>query len=119
MLLSQFLRLVFLDLTIFIQVRLGANEYLADCLASIALDLLDPAADILEGLLVIDAIGQDDAAGSLVVSLSDVPESFLACSIPDLQSDFGTVDGNGLDLEIDSNGSNVTIFEDSITEFGE
>ena len=103
MLLGQFLRLFFLDLTIVVKVRLGANEYLADCLTSIAFDLLDPASDILEGLLVIDSIGQDDAAGSFVVSLGNVSESFLACSIPDLQPDFGTINGNGLDFEIYSN----------------
>lgn len=118
-LLSQLLRLIFLDLTVVIEVRLGANKYLADCLASVALDLFDPATDILEGLLVIDAIGQDDATGSLVIGLSDVPESFLSCSIPDLQSGFGTINRNGLNLEINSDGSDVAILEDSITKFGE
>lgn len=119
MLLGQFLRLVFLHLTIVVKIRFGANEYLADCLTSVAFNLLDPASDILEGLLVIDSICQDDAAGSFVVSLRNVPESFLTCSIPNLQSDFGTINGNGLDLEIYSNGSDVAIFEDSITEFSE
>lgn len=119
MFLSQFLCLLLFDFAIIHQIGLGTNKYLADCLTGVALNLLDPAADILEGLLVIHPVGQDDATGSLVVGLRYIAESFLPCSIPNLQADLGVIDSDGLDLEVHPDSSHVAILEDSITELSE
>jgi hypothetical protein len=81
--------------------------------------LLDPAADVLEGLFVIDAIGQDYATGALVVGLRDVAETLLAGRVPDLQADLGVIDTDGLDLEVHSNSGYITVFEDAVVELGE
>ena len=50
-LVSQFLRFLLLHFAFIHQISLSANEDLTDCLAGVAFDLLDPAANILEGLL--------------------------------------------------------------------
>ena len=81
--------------------------------------MLDPAADVLEGLFVIDAIGQDDTTGALVVGLRDVAEALLAGSVPDLQADLGVIDTDGLDLEVHPNSGYVTVLEDAVAELGE
>jgi len=80
----HFPSLFFLDLPLMLQITLGGNQYLANVFSSIALDLLNPAGNILEGLFVVDRIGKDDASCSFVICLSDIPKSFLTCSIPNL-----------------------------------
>ena len=49
------------------------------------LDLLHPILDIVEGVAIVDGVGEYNAHCSFVVSLSDGLEPFLACSVPDLQ----------------------------------
>jgi len=115
----QFSRLILFDFSILREVGLCAYEYFADWLAGIAFDLLDPAADVLEGLFVIDAIGQDYATGALVVGLRDVAETLLAGRVPDLQADLGVIDTDGLDLEVHSNSGYITVLEDAVAELGE
>jgi hypothetical protein len=64
--------------------------------------LLKPIGNVIEGLLVSAVVNQDDSHGSLVVGLSDSPESLLACSVPHLQLDSLVVNVDLLDLEVDS-----------------
>lgn len=66
------------------------------------INLLEPILDVVKGLLVSAVIDQDDSHSSLVISLSDSPESFLACCVPDLELHFLIIDINLLDLEVDS-----------------
>lgn len=119
MLLCQLLRLVLLDFPIICKISFSSNEYLAYGFAGIAFDLFDPAADILKGLFVIHPIGEDDATGSLVVGLRDIPKAFLSGGVPDLQSNLGIIDGDGFDLEVDADGGHVAVLEYSIAELGE
>lgn len=118
-LLRQFPGLLLFDLAIVNQIRFGANEYLADGLTGIAFDLLDPTANILEGLLIVHSVGQDYATRALVIGLRYIAESFLPGSIPNLQADLCVIDSDGLDLEVYPDGSHVAILEDPITELSE
>jgi hypothetical protein len=81
--------------------------------------LLDPAANILEALLVVDSIGQDDTSCTFVVGLGDVAEPLLPSSVPDLQFDFGLIRNDGLEFEVNSDSGDVALLEDSVTEFSE
>lgn len=118
-LLCHFPGLVLLDLTLALEVALGAEEDSADVLAGVALDLFDPAADAFEALLAIDRVGEDDARGSLVIGLRDVAEPLLPSRVPDLQLHLRVVDMDRLQFEVDSNGRNIAVFEHPITELGQ
>lgn len=68
---SELSSLVVLDLTLVNQVGLVTNQKLVDILAGVAVDLLQPLLDIVEGLLVGDIIDDDDTVSSTVVRRSD------------------------------------------------
>ena len=112
------LAFLLLDLPLVFQVAFGGNQDLAHALGSIALDLLDPGCNVLEGLLVIDGVGEDDAGSPLVVSLGDVPEPLLPSGVPDLQLDLGVPDLDGFQFEVDPDGGHITVLEDPVAEFG-
>lgn len=49
--------------------------------------------NVFEGLIAGEVVDHDDAMCAFVVRTGDGAESFLACSIPDLQFDLTAVDG--------------------------
>ena len=55
-----------LDLTATLQLALVANEVDAHVLIRVLLDLLQPAAQILESLVARDVVRQEDAVGAAV-----------------------------------------------------
>jgi hypothetical protein len=77
------------------------------------LDLVVPiAAGVLEGLPVGDVVYDHEGMGSAVVRASDGPETFVACSVPDLQFDLISPKREGLKSEVDPDGG-----EEDLTEF--
>jgi hypothetical protein len=54
---------------------------------------------------VCDRVGEYDAVGAFVERLGDIPESFLASSVPDVESDLPAVILDPLDFKIHSNGT--------------
>ncbi len=64
--------------------------------------LLKPILDVVECRLVSAVIHQDDTHGALIISLSNGPESFLSCCVPNLQLQSLVTHINLFDLEIDA-----------------
>ena len=111
--------LLLLHLPFILHIALGGDQDLADGLGSVALDLLDPAADVLEGLLVIDGICQNNSSGSFVVSLSYIPESFLAGRVPDLKLDLCIVNVDCFEFEVHTDSGHVAVLKDAVAELGQ
>ena len=70
-------------------------------------DLLYPVFHIIEGFAVGDGVYQDDTSCSLVISLSDGFEAFLASGIPNLHFDLNALDVNSFDFEVHADGGHV------------
>jgi hypothetical protein len=119
MLLRHLLGLILVNLSIVLQVTLGANQDLADSLAGVAFDLFDPAPNVLEALLIIDGVGQDYPGSSLVVCLRDIPEALLPSSIPDLKFDLRVLHMDRLEFEIHPDGGHIAILEHTVAELSE
>jgi hypothetical protein len=66
------------------------------------IDLFEPIRNVVESLLVGAVVHQDDTHSTLVISLSNSPESFLACRVPHLKLDSLIIYIDLLDLEVDS-----------------
>ena len=113
------LSFIFLNLPLMLQVAFGRDQDLAYTFGSIALDLLDPGGNVLEGLFVIDGVGEDDASSALVVGLGDVSEPFLTSGVPDLQLDLGFPNLDSFQFEVDADGGHIAVLEDPVTEFGQ
>lgn len=75
-----------------------------------------PPIDVFKGGAVGDGIGENDACGSFVISLSDIFEALLSGCIPDLQFVASVAYGHGFDFEIDSDGGDVGLLEGAFTE---
>lgn len=73
--------------------------------------LMNPALYILKGCSIDDGICEYDSCGTLVVRLSDVLETLLPSSVPDLKLVSSVAHDDGLDFEIDADGCNVGLFE--------
>jgi hypothetical protein len=105
-------------LSLCFEVTLGGNQHLHDPLSSHSLDLLRPRVEILERVCVGDIVGEDDGLGALKIGLGDVAKSFLPGSIPDLQLDGEVVYLHVLELEVDADGGDVALLEDSLAVLG-
>ena len=101
-LLSELLALLVSDHSVIFFVSLVGDEELGDIFGSVGLNLLDPVADVVEGVLIATVINQDDAHGALIVRLSDGSEPLLSCSVPHLKFDHLVVNVDRLDLEINA-----------------
>ena len=64
--------------------------------------LLKPIGNVVESSLISAIVYQDDPHGSLIVSLGDSAEPFLASCVPNLQLDSLIVDVNFLDFEVNA-----------------
>lgn len=60
---------------------------------------------MLEALNVSDGIHQDDPMCTFVEGFSDVTETLLSCSVPDVQCDRAPINFHSLDFKIHSNGT--------------
>jgi len=97
-------------------VALVADQDLVDVVSGVLLDVSDPVPDVLERLLVSDVVHQQDPHGAPVIGRRYGAKPFLASSIPDLQLYALAVEFNGLDLEVDADGSDETGCERVIAE---
>ena len=94
------------DLLISFHITLVPNEDLVDVLCSVLFNVTDPGTDILEGLFISDIINQQDTHRTTIIRGGNGTETFLASGIPNLEFNTLPVEVNGLDFEIDTNGSN-------------
>ena len=89
------------------QVGLVADEELVDILAGVAVDLVEPLLDVVEGFVVGDVVHDDDAVGAAVVRGGDGAEALLAGGVPNLELDGLAVELDGADLKVDADGGDV------------
>ena len=80
--------------------------------------MVHPFFHIFKGVAVNYRVSQDDTSSTFVISLSDVFEPLLTCSVPDLHFVFFLVDHYGLYLKIYSDSSYVRVFEMVLAEPG-
>lgn len=66
------------------------------------INLLEPVGYVVESSLISAIVNQDDAHGSLVVSLGDSAEPLLSSCVPYLQLDSLVIDGNFLDFKVNA-----------------
>jgi hypothetical protein len=114
--LSKLLALVGGNLARVCHVALVANEDAGDVIGGVLLDLIHPVLNGTEALTVGDVVGHDDAVGSLVVAACYRLESLLSSGIPDLELDGLSVDLDGANLKVDSDGRHEVVCEDIISE---
>ena len=69
-------------------VVLIANKNLAHVWRGILFNFFHPVVDAFKALLIADIVHDNDALSSTIVACSQVSESFLPCSIPDLKFDY-------------------------------
>lgn len=110
---------VVLDHLLVDQVALVPDEELVDALVRVAVDLLQPLLDVVEGVLVGDVVDDDDAVRAPVVRGRDGPEPLLAGSVPldvrrrvethDLQLDGLALQLDGPYLEVDADRADVAL----------
>lgn len=89
------------------EVGLVADEELVDILAGVAVDLVEPLLDVVEGFVVGDVVDDDDAVGPAVVRGGDGAEALLAGGVPNLELDGLAIELDGADLEVDADGGDV------------
>lgn len=70
-----------------LEVRLGADNDFADRSPRVSLDLLVPAADVCEALLVSHVIDEYDTMGRPVEAAGDGTKALLATSVPEIDLD--------------------------------
>jgi hypothetical protein len=68
---------------------------------------VEPLLDIVEGLLVSDIIHYNDSMRTAVIRGSNGTEAFLSGGIPNLKLDGLSIQLNGADLKVHTNGRNV------------
>jgi hypothetical protein len=68
----------------------------------VLINLLEPVGNVVESSLISAIVDQDNAHGSLVVSLGDCAESLLASCVPHLQLDPLLIDVNFLDFKVNA-----------------
>ena len=66
------------------------------------INLLKPVGYVVESSLISAIVNQDDAHGSLVVSLGDSAEPLLSSCVPYLQLDSLVIDVNFLDFKVNA-----------------
>jgi len=102
-----------------IKIAFGSQQYFADIFGRVGLDLFDPVGYIVVGTSISYRICQDDSGRSFVIGLGYVPESLLPSCVPDLHFDPFVVNIQHFYLEVDTNGSYIVFFEDSLAEVGQ
>lgn len=66
------------------------------------INLLEPVGYVVESSLISAIVNQDNAHGSLVVSLGDCAEPLLSSCVPYLQLDSLVIDVNFLDFKVNA-----------------
>ena len=66
------------------------------------INLLGPVGYVVESSLISAIVNQDNAHGSLVVSLGDCAEPLLSSCVPYLQLDSLVIDVNFLDFKVNA-----------------
>lgn len=98
------------------KIALVADQEFLYSATSKGIDFLQPLLDVVEGLLVGDVVHDDDAVGASVVAAGDGAETLLASSVPNLELDLDSADGNGPDLEVDTDRRDEGVGEDVVRE---
>lgn len=90
-------------------IALVAYEQLVDAVGGIAVNLLKPLLDVVEGIHVGDIVHDADTVGTTVVRASDGSEAFLASGIPDLELYGLAIEFYRSDFEINTDSGNVRL----------
>lgn len=69
------------------EVGLVADEHDADVGVGVVAELLEPAADVVEGGGLADVVDEDGAESASVVGAGDCSVTLLTCRVPDLRLD--------------------------------
>lgn len=93
--LSKFLALIGGNLSGIGHIALIADQNARDVVRCVFLDLVHPVLDRTETLAVGDVVSHDDTVSTLIIAGSNSLETFLTCSIPDLELNGLSVDFNG------------------------
>ncbi len=93
--LSKFLTLIGGYLSGIGHIALIADEDAGDVVGGVLLDLVHPVLDGAEALAVGDVVSHDDTVCTLIIAGGDGLETFLACSVPDLELNSLSIDFNG------------------------
>lgn len=115
-LLSNGITLLKRDLALFFEVAFGRHQYLADIFGGIGFNLFDPGDYIIIAAIISDGVSKDNAGRTFVVSLCNVAKALLTSSIPYLQFDLLIINVEHLNLEVNPNGSHITILEHSFAK---
>mmetsp|Transcript_79828 Transcript_79828/g.205357 ORF Transcript_79828/g.205357 Transcript_79828/m.205357 type:complete len:246 (-) Transcript_79828:9-746(-) len=99
-LLGQSLALLALNDALGVEIALVAHQQPIAAVASILLDLLHPAPDVLEGGAVGDVVDHDDALRAPVVAAGDGPKALLPSSVPEGHLHHLVLDGARAQLEV-------------------
>merc|ERR1740138_246150 len=83
---------------------------------SVLVDLLNPTIDVVEGLPIASIVNHDDAVRPAVVGGGDRAEALLPGCVPDLELDRLTVDWQGAESEVDTDGGDVRFRELVVSE---
>jgi len=70
---------------------------------------LQPLFDVIERFLVGDVVNNNDAVSSAVITGCNGSKSFLSCCVPNLQLDCLSLEFDGADFEVDSDGGDVAL----------
>ena len=98
----EVLALLSADLAHFFEIRLVTDEYFLDVWFGMLLNLLNPRADIVEGVFSSYVVHQNNSHCSFVVSLGDRSEALLPSGVPNLHLNLLSIDGDCFDLEVDT-----------------
>ena len=104
---SKLLSLLGRNNTLSGQIGLVTHKQLVDVFCRISINFVKPLLDIVEGLLVRDIVHHNDSMGTTVIRRGNRTETFLSSGIPNLKLDGLSIQLNGADLKVDTNGRNV------------
>jgi len=91
------------------QITLVSDEELVHIFAGVSVDLLKPLFHIVERYLICNIVDHNNTMCPSVVARSDCSESFLSCCIPNLKFDGFAVEFNCSNLEVNTNGTDITL----------
>lgn len=91
------------------KITLVPYQQLVDALRGVSVYLLQPLLNIRKSVVISNVIHHDDTVSASVVRGRDGAESFLTCSIPNLQLDGLAFEFNSSDLKVNTNSADITL----------
>lgn len=92
-----------------LHIALVSDEELVDALGGVAVNLLQPLLDVVERVHVRHIVNDADTVSATVVRGSDGSETLLTGGVPNLQLHCLSIELDGPDFEVDTDGRYVTL----------